>query len=307
MKRTAVLISLIVLSVLVLTACGGTAKSNDLLAQIKARGTLLISTDPAYPPQSALKANPQRTPGTKCAADQTTLGELEGFDIDTAAAIAAKLGVEPCFLSIDWGIVTSGSWAGRFDISVGSVSITPQRTKDLYFAQPYYAVPAAVFVNTANTTYTQPSDLSGKKIGVCGGCTYESYLEGSLVIPGETINLVIPGAVVKTYDTDSTALEDLSLGDGVRLDAVLTAQPTGMTAIQNGRPLKQLGDPVFFEYNSPAFDRHALTDQTAFIAKVTEIIKAMHADGTLKQLSMKWYGADYTTSASTYVIGDINK
>ena len=88
---------------------------------------------------------------------------------------------------------------------------------------------------------------------------------------------------------------------------MLTAQPTGTTAIQNGRPLKQLGDPVFFEYNSPAFDRHALTDQTAFIAKVTEIIKAMHADGTLKQLSMKWYGADYTTSASTYVLGDINK
>jgi len=45
--------------------------------------------------------------------------------------------------------------------------------------------------------------------------------------------------VIKTYDTDTTALEDLSLGDGVRLDAVLTAQPTGLGMINDGRPLKQ--------------------------------------------------------------------
>jgi len=68
--------------------------TKDLLSEVKARGTLVISTDPAYPPQSELKANPARTPGTKCTSDQKTLGELEGFDIDTAAAIAKGLGVE---------------------------------------------------------------------------------------------------------------------------------------------------------------------------------------------------------------------
>lgn len=272
----------------------------DLLSTILARGTMVVSTDPAYPPQSALKADPVRTPGTKCTADQKTLGELEGFDIDVSAAIAKALGVEVCFVTPDWTLITAGSWAGRWDVSVGSMTITPERAKVLYFAQPYYTTPAAVFVNKANTTYQQPSDLGGKKIGVCGGCTYESFLNGSLVIPGETINFGMKDAVIKTYDTDTTALEDLSLGDGVRLDAVLTAQPTGAQAITNGKPLKQLGDPVYFEYLAPAFDRNSSLNPLSFIAKVSEIVTGLHKDGTLLQLSQKYYGIDLTTAAASF-------
>lgn len=272
----------------------------DLLSTILARGTLVVSTDPAYPPQSALKATPQRTAGTKCASDQKTLGELEGFDIDASAAIAKGLGVEACFVTPDWTLITAGGWAGRWDISVGSMTITPERAKVLYFAQPYYTTPAALFVNKANTTYTKPEDLGGKKIGVCGGCTYENYLNGSLVIPGETINFVIKGAEAKTYDTDSTAIEDLALGDGVRLDAVLTAQPTGQQAIDSGKPIKQLGDPLYFEYLAPAIDREGSLDPASFIAKVSEIIAGLHKDGTLLALSQQWYKLDLTTAAASF-------
>jgi polar amino acid transport system substrate-binding protein len=266
-----------------------------------------VSTDPAYPPQSALKASPQRTAGTKCSADEKTLGELEGFDIDVSAAIAKGLGVEACFVTPDWTMITAGSWAGRWDISVGSMTITPERAKVLYFAQPYYTTPAALFVHKSNTTYKQAADLGGKKVGVCGGCTYESFLNGSLVIPGETINFVIKDAVIKTYDTDSTALEDLALGDGARLDAVLTAQPTGLEAIKNGKPLKQLGDPVYFEYLAPAIDRGSSLNPLSFIAKVSEIVSALHKDGTLLQLSQQYYGTDLTSAAATFDASQFGK
>src|SRR5512143_3456339 len=198
----------------------------DYLASILKRGTLIVSTDPAYPPQSELVENVVRPTDTKCAATEHTANEFKGFDIAVAVEIAKRLGVEACFVTPDWTLITAGSWAGRWDISVGSMTITPERAKVLYFGQPYYTTPAALFVFKDNTTYTKPSDLDGKKIGVCGGCTYESYLNGNLDIPGETINYVIKDAVVKSYDTDTTALEDLALGDGVRLDAVLTALPT---------------------------------------------------------------------------------
>lgn len=272
----------------------------DMLSTILARGTLVISTDPAYPPQSALKATPARTPGSKCTADQKTLGELEGFDIDTSAAIAKGLGVEPCYVTPDWTLITAGKWSGRWDVSVGSMTITPERAKVLYFAQPYYTTPAGLFVNKTNTKYTQASDLGGKKIGVCGGCTYESYLNGNLVIPGETIDFKIKNAVVKTYDTDSTALEDLALGDGTRLDAVLTAQPTGQQAIDAGKPIKQLGDAVFFEYLAPAFDRESTLDPHSLIAKVTEIVSGLHKDGTLSKLSQQWYKLDLAQAAASF-------
>jgi polar amino acid transport system substrate-binding protein len=335
MKNANVVFALIIATALLLTACGSAATPTtaapaapaateapaatsvpptqaptaipDLLSTIQSRGTLVISTDPAYPPQSALKANPQRTAGSKCSSDQKTLGELEGFDIDVAAAIAKGLGVEPCFVTPDWTLITAGNWAGRWDISVGSMTITPERAKALYFAQPYYTTPAALFVNKNNTTYTQASDLNGKKIGVCGGCTYENYLNGSLVIPGETIDFVIKNADIKTYDTDSTALEDLSLGDGARLDAVLTAQPTGLEAIKNGKPLKQLGDPLYFEYLAPAIDRNSSLDTQSFIAKTSEIVAGMHADGTLLQLSQKYYGTDLTSAAATFEATQLGK
>lgn len=316
MKRMFALINLAAAIVLILAACTPATPvpteppatqppateppAADLLSTILARGTLIISTDPAYPPQSSLKAEPKRTEGTKCAEDQKTLGELEGFDIDVAAAIAEALGVEACFVSPDWGLIVSGNWSDRWDISVGSVTITPERAEVLYFAQPYYTTPAAVFVHADNTTFTTPADLSGRKIGVCIGCTYESYLMGTLVIPGVEMEYVITDAEIKGYDTDSTALEDLALGDGLRLDAVITAQPTGQEAIKNGRPLKQLGDPIYFEYLAPAFDRYSSLDPASFIAKVSEIISALHADGTLLDLSMQYYGVDLTSAAATF-------
>ncbi len=283
------------------------AAGNDLLSTIQSRGTLVISTDPAYPPQSALKESPQRTAGTKCTSDQKTLGELEGFDIDAAAAIAKGLGVEPCFVTPDWTLIVAGNWAGRWDISVGSMTITPERAKLLYFAQPYYTTPAALFVYKDNTTFKQPSDLSGKTVGACGGCTYESYLNGSLVIPGEKIDFVIKDANIKTYDTDSTGLEDLALGDGVRLDAMLTAQPTGQQAIKDGKPIKQLGDPVYFEYLAPAFDRSSTLDPHSLIMKVSEIVAGLHKDGTLAKLSTQWEGTDLTPAAGTFDVSQFEQ
>jgi len=329
MKKLYTVLVAVIATALLLTACGAPATTTeappteapptqvpptqaptavpDLLSTVLARGTLVISTDPAYPPQSALKANPERTAGSKCTSDQKTLGELEGFDIDTAAAIAKGLGVEPCFVTPDWTLITAGGWAGRWDISVGSMTITPERAKALYFAQPYYTTPAALFVYKTNTSYTQASDLGGKKIGVCGGCTYEAYLNGNLDIPGETINYVIKNAVVKSYDTDSTALEDLALGDGARLDAVLTAQPTGQQAIDNGKPLKQLGDPLFFEYLAPAIDKQSTLDPHTFIAKVSEIVLGLHKDGTLVKLSQQWYKIDLASAAATFDASQFGK
>jgi len=71
--------------------------------------------------------------------------------------------------------------------------------------------------------------------------------------------------------------------------------------------IKPLGDPVFFEFDAPAFDRSSSLDTTALIEKVNEIIQGMHADGTLSELSMKWYGADFTTAAADYDVSLLNR
>jgi polar amino acid transport system substrate-binding protein len=286
---------------------GGEEPDGDLLASIEERGTLTVATDPAYPPQSELVEGATRPADTKCAADQMTTAELRGFDIDTAAEIASRLGVEACFVSPSWDLITAGNWADRWDLSVGSMTVTPERMVSLYFSQPYYTTPAAFFVHNDNTTFSGPADLSGAKIGVCAGCTYETYLGGTLSIPGVTIDFIVDGAEVVGYDTDTPALDDLALGDGVRLDAVLTAQPTGQGVINDGLPLKQLGDPVYFEYLSAAIDKASSMDPRSFLDRVTAIIQEMHADGTLSGFSQTYYGLDLTSAAGAFDMANLDQ
>ena len=63
-----------------------------------------------------------------------------------------------------------------------------------------------------------------------------------------------------------------------------------MDSIKNGYPLKVVGDPLFLEPLSVAIDK----GDAEWGAKLTEIVQAMHDDGTLTKFSEKWYGADLT-------------
>jgi polar amino acid transport system substrate-binding protein len=273
------------------------------LAEILARGTLIIATDPAYPPQSDLIEGAVRPVDTNCTADQYTAAEFEGFDIEVAGEMARRLGVEACFIwSPSWEQVTGGHWDDSWDISVASMAITPERMENLYFTQPYYTSPAAFFVRTDNHTTLQPSDLSGQTVGVCRGCTYEAYLNGSLELPGQELEFVVKEATITGYATDMAALHDLTVGDGQQLDAVLTSLPTGQSLIANGLPLKQLGQPVFTEYLAVAVDRHHRLDPVPLVERVTDIIQTMHADGTLLKLSQQYYGLDLSTAAAEFEV-----
>lgn len=283
------------------------AATADLLADITSRGVLRIATDPAYPPQSELVADGQKPADSKCTGEEHAAAEFAGFDIDVAVAVAKGLGVEPCFVTPDWTLITSGGWAGRWDISIGSMSITPERMEKLFFAQPYYATSAAFFVNKENSSFSVPADLSGKKIGMCTGCTYESYLDGTLTIPGATVDFVVKDAEAMGYETDLLMLQDLALGDGVRLDAGLTALPTGLNAISDGLAIKQLGDPVYFEYIAPAIDKSSSLDPKSFLDKVTEIVKGLHSDGTLGKLSETHYGTDLASAAAAFALDNLKQ
>lgn len=66
------------------------------------RGTLVVATDPAYPPQSELKPGATCAVNTKCAPTEYTANEFTGFDVDMAVEIARWLGVEPCFVTPPW-------------------------------------------------------------------------------------------------------------------------------------------------------------------------------------------------------------
>ena len=272
---------------LLVVACGGGSGGSEsgdgggnLLQEVKDRGVLRASTDPAYPPQSF----------------QTQSGEFKGFDIDVTKEIARRMGVKVEWQTPAWEVITAGNWNGRWDLSVGSMTVTPARKEVLYFTPPYYYTPAAAAVHKENTDITNlETDLDGKRIGVCAACTYEQYLDRTLNIPGEEVEFVVDDPQIQTYDTDTSAIQDLELGDGVRLDAVMSALPTLQGAVEAGKPIKIVGDSLYYEPLAVAIDKEAPSDPKPLLDEVSRIIEEMHQDGTLSELSKKWYdGTDLT-------------
>lgn len=258
------------------TACDG-GDVGDQLAEVCEAGVITVSTDPAYPPQSSL--------------DEQS-GEYEGFDIDVATEIADRLGVEVEWETPAWDVLTAGSWNGRWEMSVGSMTPTNERQQVLYFTQPYNYTPAVVVVPADDSSVNDlTTDLDGKTIGVCSACTYERFLTKDLDIEGFTFDFVVDDAEVNGYDTDTTALQDLVSG---RLDAVITSVTTAQGYIDAGNPVKIVGDPVFYEPLSVAFDRSADPSAERLSGAVDAIVGQMHEDGTLTELSEKWYGMDLT-------------
>lgn len=293
-KRVSLLISLMVLTGLLLSACAP-ATANDLLSEIKTRGTLRISTDVNYAPQSAAVEGAKRADGTKCGADELTGNQVEGFDIDTAKEIAKRLGVEPCFVTPSWDLITAGNWGGRWDVSVGSMTITKDRQKALWFTPAYYFTPAQLAAKKGSGI-ASINDVAGKAVCVGAGTTYETYLQGKDVgIPDSDIKAKAPAGVqVVALNTDSECAQAIQAGR-TDFDAFMTSGTVVDKAIQEGINVEKVGGPAYVENLAVAIDKQAAKDAKSLLDAIGKIVNDMHGDGTLTKSSQKWYeGVDLT-------------
>ena len=258
------------------------SQAGEALDRVMSTKVLKVATDANWAPQSFLNDK----------------NEMDGFDVDVAKELAKRLGAKVEFVTPDWSVITSGKWHGRWDVSVGSMTPTKARSEVLSFPGIYYYTPASFAVHKDSKAQDK-TDLNGKKLGACTACTFELYLQGDLTIDAAGAPPfkydVKPGEIVSMKDA-SALMDDLRLGDGVRLDGMIDALPAIQNAIKNGYPLRIVGTPAFYEPLSVAIDKG---DQE-FEDKLAGIVKAMHEDGTLSTLSKKWYGIDYSkTSAAT--------
>lgn len=259
-------------------------REDDLLDQVLAAGTLVVATDLNYPPFSFLNLE----------------GEMDGFDVDVAKDVANRLGVDLAFQTPEWSAVVAGDWGALWDVSIGSMTPTDDRALVLWFTYPYYYNPAVFAVHRDNTIYIEPADLWDRKVGVGTRTPYEEYLEGAL----DVLELAKYGGVISyppptvgeivAYSTDYEALQDLALGDGTRLDAILSSQLLIQAAIDQGVPVKYLGTPAFSEPVVFALDQ-ARGPSDLMIAELNSIIADMRGDGTLASISIEWLGIDITS------------
>jgi polar amino acid transport system substrate-binding protein len=294
MKRLFVIVSVAAMAAFVLTACGGGgAKAADLLADVKARGYVIASTDPNYMPQSGLKTDATRPADTKCPSELLTAAEMDGFDVAVAAEVGKRLGVETCFATPDWDIITAGSWANKWDMSVGSMTIKPPRPDVLYFTTPYYA-PTAVVGVPASSELTSVADLAGQPVCVATATTYLDWTNNALDLNASDIYATPPeGMSIVELATDQECPQALEAGR-TEFVAFVTSVTVVDSNIAAGMSIKQLGDAVFKEKNGIAFDKGSALDPVPLVNAVDAIVKGMHSDGSLSALSVEWFGSDLT-------------
>ena len=224
------------------------------------RGTLRIALEGTYPPFNF------RDPGS---------GQLTGHDVDVARAVAARMGLESQFVLTEWSAILPALRAGRVDVAISQVIITPQRAKAFDFSAPYcYSQPQLIVRKNERASYRTLADLRGRTLGVRQNSVFEEQANA------------VPGIRIKRYPAVPENLQDLAFG---RIDALLddsllvhylisktqlplragarigTPEPVGI-ALRKGRP--------------------------AFRLAIDKALGDARSDGTLRALSLKWFGQD---------------
>jgi len=123
----------------------------------------------------------------------------------------------------------------------------------------------------------RPTDLAGKKVGVGLGTNYEQWLKEN-----------VPQADIRTYDDDPTKFQDLAVG---RIDVILVDRLAAFEMVEKtGNRLAVAGEAFSRQESGVALRK----GNPQLLAAINEAIAKLRADGTLKELSEKWFGADVT-------------
>ncbi|WP_296948807.1 transporter substrate-binding domain-containing protein [uncultured Massilia sp.] len=245
-----------------LLGLGLPAHAADLLDTVKARGTLRIALEGTYPPFNFR---------------DTKTGQLAGYDVDVARLVAGRLGVKPEFVTTEWGAILAGLGAGKYDVIVSQVGINPRRQQAFDFSSPYtYSSPQLIVRNNERNDYKRLEDLKGRKVGVGQGSVYEQQVRA------------VPGITVRSYPAAPENLQDLAFG---RIDAALN------DGLMVAYLLKHSQLPIRAGARVGAVERMGVAMRKGnpqLLAAIDKALADARADGSLKQISMKWFGSDAT-------------
>ena len=255
-RRRIVALSLVLGSLLVMAACSGTGGSGsnrtptsttvgdpntDKLAAILARGTLVLSTDLEYPPQSYPVEGADPTANSTCSPNQLTADEVTGYDAEMGKLVAERLGVEPCFVEPTWTAITGGNWADRWDISWGSGGINSDRMTRLYMTAALlrHAPELLRARGLAVRAAFRPGREGDRGVR---GLHARAVSAGGTRGPGVEIEQKVRDPEIVVFDVEPPGLKAVAKGE---IAAFLLSEPVGVQAVEEGLALRPLEEPAF--------------------------------------------------------------
>lgn len=260
------------------------------MASAENPGTIKIGTEGAFPPWNAVDAS----------------GKPVGFDVDVGLALCARANLKCEFVTQTWDGIIPALTVGKYDAIMAGMSITEKRKQVIAFSEPY-ALTSNYFVvskslelpaigNGAKLDLTVETDasrralvdlkesLKGRSIGVQGSTNAEAFVRDYFGVAVE----------VRTYDKQDNLNLDLVAGriDGGLADfsvwkAFLESKDGGSAYLYGPR----ISGGVF----GPGVGIGLRKEDAALAEKFNGAIRAVEKDGTLKAISLKWFGADLVT------------
>lgn len=257
--------------VLALTGCGGTnssagssqgsssSGSSDDYSLIS-DGKLVVGTSADYEPFEYMED-----------------GEFKGFDVELAAAIADKLGLEVQYESVDFDSILPGISSGtKYDVGVASIAVTPAREKEVDFTDSYYMDDQAIVTMADDTSITADNyedvlNDSATKIAVQSGSTAESFAKENF-----------PNATIVPFKdaTDCFAAVQSDQADAVVTNRSMAAQMVA-DAYTNEHVIKQIS-------TGEEYAIAVSKDNPGLTKKINEALKELADDGTIDELMAKY-------------------
>ena len=245
------------------TASTASSATLNKLDSIQKSGKLVVALEGAWQPWSYHDAS----------------DTLVGYDVEVSRAIAEKLGVEPEYVESDWDSLFAGLDAGRYDMVCNGVEVTDERALTYDFTTPYGYIHTALAVKKDNDDIKTFEDLKGKTTANSLASTYMELAESyGATVQGidtleETIQLLTAGRIDATLNADVSFYDYLNVHPDADFKIVAQTEEASHVAI----PLRK-------------------ADASATLLEaVNNAIDELRADGTLKELSEKYFGQDISS------------
>ncbi|WP_125587794.1 transporter substrate-binding domain-containing protein [Companilactobacillus jidongensis] len=257
-KRIILLLSTIAALVLILTGCS----SNSSQATTKTKGTLTIGLEGTYAPYSYRED-----------------GKLKGFEVDLGKDIAKEMGMKAKFVPTKWDSLIAGLNSNTFDVVINNVAMNKSREKQYIFSTPYIYSRSALIMKKDNTDIKNITDIKGKK--VAAGTGTDNYNKAEKY--GADI---VPSADFQT---------SMSMIDQGRVEAAVNSKEAFLTWEKDHKNTDLKYQVISSKYIAaskiaPIYNKKS----TKLRGDVNKAMKKLYKDGTMKKLSIKYFGEDIT-------------